>query len=135
MHERRELSALKAWLLLLASLIDDAVVLALILLGLVYFHVKITWLIILAIVLFIAAFIVVTHFSIVPALQRRIVTGAEGMMGAAGKVIETLTPKGTVIIKGEYWKAVSANGKIEKGRDIEVVGIKGLKLKVKEKVE
>ena len=133
MPEKREISALKAWLLLLASLIDDAVIVALVFLGLWYFHVKITWPIILVTVLFIGAFIIIMYVAVIPALRLRIVTGAEGMLGAKGKVIETLDPKGTVEIKGEYWKAVIANGTIEKGWGVEVVGIKGLKLKVKEK--
>jgi len=126
------MSARKAWLLLLSSFIDEVVMLALIILALWYFHVEITWLIILVIVMFIIIFAIIMHFAVVPALRRSIVTGVEGMIGATGKVIETLNPEGTVDIKGEYWKAVSADGKIETEKNVEVVDIHGLMLKVKE---
>lgn len=127
------MSALKAWLLVLVSLIDDAVALGLVFLGLWYFHVKITWPVILVIAAGMAAFILVMHKAVIPAIRRRKITGAEGMIGEVGKVTETLDPVGMVEIKGEYWKAKGINGEISKGRDVEVVGIKGLGLEVKEK--
>lgn len=125
------MSSRKAWLLVLASLIDDALVLVLVFLGLWYFHVKITWQIILVIVLGIAGFIVLMHKAVVPALRRRQITGREGMPGQTGRVTQALDPAGTVIIKGEYWQARSIEGKIEVGKEVEVVGIDGLKLEVR----
>ena len=125
------MSSRKAWLLVLASLIDDALVLALVFIGLWYFHVKITWQIILVIVLAMAGFIVLMHKAVVPALRRRKVTGSEGMIGMTGRVTQRLDPAGTVMIKGEYWQASSIEGKIESGEEVEVVSIDGLKLKVR----
>jgi membrane-bound ClpP family serine protease len=125
--------ALRAWLLVLASLIDDALVLVLVFLGLWYFHVRITWVIILVIVIAMAGFIVLMHKAVVPALRRRKVTGREGMLGQAGRVTQVLDPAGTVIINGEYWQASSIEGKIEVGEEVEVVGIDGLKLEVKKR--
>jgi membrane-bound serine protease (ClpP class) len=81
----------------------------------------------------IAAGLYFIHRAVVRGLRRRLVTGAEGMVGAFGKAVETLDPAGMVDIKGEYWKAVSPNAKIEAGRNIEVIGINGLTLEVKEK--
>ncbi len=123
--------ALRAWLLVLASLIDDALVLVLVFLGLWYFHVRITWVIILVIVVAMAGFIVLMHKAVVPALRRRRITGREGMIGLTGRVAQALDPAGTVIIKGEYWQARSVEGKIEVGERVEVVRIDGLKLEVR----
>jgi membrane-bound serine protease (ClpP class) len=133
MNKKGEMSALKAWLLVLASLADDAAVLVLIFLGLWYFHVKITWPLILLLAVFMAAFVFIMHKAIVPSLRRRKINGAEGMIGAIGKVTEALKPVGTVIIKGEYWQAKSLSGDIEVGGTVEVEKIEGLHLEVRKK--
>ena len=133
MNKKGEISALKAWLMVLASLADDIVVLVLIFLGLWYFHVKVTWLLILLIAVIMAVFVFIMHKAIVPSLRRRKVTGAEGMIGAVGKVTEPLNPAGTVMIKGEYWQAKSMEGEIEVGGTVEVMKMDGLHLEVKRK--
>jgi membrane-bound ClpP family serine protease len=133
MNKKGEISIRKAWLLVLVSLIDDAAVLALIFVGLWYFHVKITWWLILVIAVGMVAFVFIMHKAVIPSLCRRKVTGAEGMIGAVGEVTVALKPKGTVIIKGEYWKARSSEGDIEAGSMVEVIGIDGLNLEVREK--
>jgi len=133
MNRKGEISALKAWLMVLASLIDDVAVLVLIFLGLWYFHVKITWPLILIIAVLMAAFVFMMHQAIIPSLRRRKVTGAEGMIGVIGKVTETLKPVGTVKIKDEYWQAKSIEGEIQVGSTVEVMGIDGLQLEVRKK--
>jgi membrane protein implicated in regulation of membrane protease activity len=133
MNKKSEISTLKAWLIVLASLIDDAVVLGLVFLGLWLFHIQITLVLILALAAGIIVWAFIMHKAVVPAMRRRKLMGAEGMISAQGVVTVTLDPVGMVEIKGEYWKAAGVNGKIEKGRGIEVVGIKGLTLEVKEK--
>jgi membrane-bound ClpP family serine protease len=133
MNKKGEISILKAWLIIAASLIDDAVVLVLIFLGLWYFRVKITWSIILVIALAIVAFVFIMHKAVVPSLRRRKVNGAEAMIGMIGKVTEPLQPAGTVKIKGEYWKAKSVDGEIKIGDDVEVLRIDGLNLEVRKK--
>jgi membrane-bound ClpP family serine protease len=132
MNKKGEISTLKAWLIVLASLIDDAVVLGLIFLGLWLFHVKITLVLILTLAAGIVIWAFIMHKAVIPALKKRKINGAEGMIGAKGVVSEILDPGGIVDISGEYWKAAGVNGKIEKGREVEVVGINGLELKVKE---
>ena len=133
MNKKGEISALKAWLMVLASLADDVAVLVLIFLGLWYFHVKITWPLIVLIAVIMAVFVFIMHKAIVPSLRRRKVTGAEGMIGEVGKVTEPLKPAGTVIIKGEYWQAKSLDGDIEVGGTVEVMRIEGLRLEVRKK--
>ncbi len=131
MNKKGEMSLRKAWLIVLASLIDDVVVLALIFLGLWLFHVEISWWVILVVMVAIVFFILVMHKTVVPAIRRRKLTGAEGMIGMTGKVIEPLKPVGTVKIKGEYWKAKAIEGEVEIGEDVEVVDINGLDLEVR----
>jgi membrane-bound serine protease (ClpP class) len=131
MTKKGETSALKAWLFVLASLLDDAIVLALIFLGLWLFHVKITWVLILIIGLVMVAFVFIMHKAIVPSLRRKKITGTEGMIGMVGRVMEPLRPEGTVKVKDEYWNARSVEGDIGTGEEVEVVGIAGLSLEVK----
>jgi membrane-bound ClpP family serine protease len=133
MNKKGEISTLKAWLIVLASLLDDAAMLALIFLGLWFFHIKITWAIILVVALVIVALFFIIHKAVVPSLRRRKVTGAEGMIGLTGKVIESLKPEGMIEIKGEYWKAKSVEGEIRAGNVVEVLGINGLILEVRQK--
>jgi membrane-bound serine protease (ClpP class) len=133
MPKKDEVSTLRAWLILLASLIDDALVLVLVFLGLWYFHVEITWTIILVIALAIIGFFFIMHKAVIPTLRRRRVTGREGMIGTSGRVTQSLEPKGMVLIKGENWQARSIEGKIEAGESIDVVGIAGLELEVRKK--
>ena len=133
MNKNGEISALKAWLMVLAALADDAAVLVLIFLGLWYFHVKITWPLIVLIAVLMAAFVLVVHKAIIPSLRRKKVTGAEGMIGETGQVTEPLKPAGTVKIKGEYWQAKSLDGDIEVGGTVEVMKIDGLRLEVRKK--
>jgi membrane protein implicated in regulation of membrane protease activity len=133
MADKGGISTRKAWLIILASLIDDAAVLVLIFLVLWFFHVKITWPIILAAVLFIGIFIIIMHQAVIPALRRKKVTGSEGMVGLTGKVVKALSPEGEIKIEGEYWQAESVNGDAAVGEAVEVLKVDGIKLEVKRK--
>jgi membrane protein implicated in regulation of membrane protease activity len=133
MKDRGEMSARKAWLIVLASLIDDAALLVLIFLALRFFHVEITWPIILVAGLAVVIFFIIMHKAVVPAIRRRKTTGAEGMMGMTGKVTQVLKPQGVIKIKDEYWEAKAINGGADIGEDVEVIGINGLILEVKRK--
>jgi membrane-bound serine protease (ClpP class) len=132
-NNKGEISTLKAWLIVLASLIDDALVLGLVFLGLWAFHVKITLAVILALAALIVAWGFIMHKAVIPAIKRRKINGAEGMIGVSGTVTESLDPVGMVDIGGEHWKASGVNGKIVAGSPVEVVAVTGLKLLVKER--
>jgi membrane-bound serine protease (ClpP class) len=64
--------------------------------------------------------------------RRKITTGKEGIIGEEGKTLTDLNPEGMVFVHGEYWKAKSKSGNIEKNKKIKVVDIKGLLLIVEE---
>jgi membrane-bound serine protease (ClpP class) len=133
MTKKGEMSLLKAWLIIAASLIDDAIILGLIFLGLWAFHVEITWQLILIIVVIMVVFVFIMHKAVVPAIRKRKISGSEGMVGTIGEVTEPLNPVGTVKIKDEYWQAKANRGHIDAGEDVEVISINGLTLEVKKK--
>ncbi len=62
------------------------------------------------------------------ALRRKHILGLPHMLGTKGKVVSSLTPEGMVRIRGELWTARSADGKLESGREIIVIGQDSLKL-------
>jgi membrane-bound ClpP family serine protease len=133
MNKKGEISTLKAWMMVLLSLVDDIAVLAAIFLILWHFGVRITLPVILIATAAIIVYGLVMNKAVVPALRRKKVTGIEGMIGATGKVTETLNPVGMVQIKDEYWQAVTTEGEIETGATVEVTGVKRLRLEVKKK--
>ena len=123
----------KAWLIVLIALLDDIAALALVFLVLLVLDVQISLPVMIIVGLALGTIIFFIHRAVVPSLKLRKVSGAEGMIGAIGKVTEPLNPVGTIMINGEYWKAACPGEKIDTGRNVEVVGIKGLNLEVKEK--
>jgi membrane-bound ClpP family serine protease len=133
MKAKGEPSTLKLWLIVLIALLDDAAALVLIFLALWYFGVDIPLWAMVLIGLVAGTFIFVLHRAVVPSLRRRKVTGAEGMLGQTGEVARALRPEGTVMVGGEYWQAKSLDGDIDKGEEVEITGIDGLRLEVRRK--
>jgi membrane-bound ClpP family serine protease len=131
MKAKGEPSTLKLWLIVLIALLDDAAALALVFLALWYFGVDIPlWAMVLS-GLAAGTFIFVLHRAVVPSLRRKKVTGAEGMLGETGEVTKALRPEGTIMVGGEYWQAKSLDGDIDKGEEVEITGIDGLRLEVR----
>ncbi len=59
-------------------------------------------------------------------------TGADALVGAPAEVRSSLTPSGTVFLKGELWRAVSADeSEIPKGSRVQVVAVQGFLLHVR----
>ncbi len=52
-----------------------------------------------------------------------------GLMNEIGEARTALAPAGKVFVKGEYWDAISS-APVDAGREIRVVGIDGMKLRV-----
>jgi len=63
--------------------------------------------------------------------RKRPVTGAGGLVGAAGTVRNRLDPDGTVFIHGEYWVARSIDGPIELAETVRVDRVEGKTLIVR----
>jgi membrane-bound serine protease (ClpP class) len=132
LSDKKEISGMKAWGIVLAALLDDIAVLALLFLLLWAFGVEIPAYLIVIIGLVAGTFVFIVHRAIVPSLRRRQVSGREGMLGLKGEVVQDLKPKGVVKVKDEYWQARSSGGgDIAAGEEVEVTGIEGLRLEVR----
>jgi membrane-bound serine protease (ClpP class) len=59
----------------------------------------------------------------------RVTTGAEGLVGERGEVIEACSPTGRVRIRGELWNA-RCDEPLEAGRLVRVTGVDGLTLQI-----
>lgn len=80
-----------------------------------------------------AAFFIFALGAAIRAMKSKPTTGKEGLTGAIGKAVSDINSKGgKVFIRGEYWNAVS-DKKIKKDTEVEVVEVKGLKIKIKKK--
>ncbi len=132
-NQRQYRRTLKEWLIVLASLIDDVAVTAVLLLVLRLLNIPVALPVIIFLVVFFVAFAFLMHRAIIPSLRRKKVTGREGMVGLEGKVVEPLMPLGLVQVKGEYWQAKSVGGSIEVGEMVVVLGVEGLVLEVRRK--
>jgi membrane-bound ClpP family serine protease len=122
---------IKDYLIVLASLLDDIIIIGLVILILRIFHVKIPLPVAIFLGLAFVALIFITYKFLVPVYRGKITTGAEGLIGLKGKVIEPLTPEGVIEIKDEYWKAKAVDGSINAGETVEIVEVERLLLKVK----
>jgi membrane-bound serine protease (ClpP class) len=67
---------------------------------------------------------------VVRSQRRQVLGGSEGMIGQVGVVRSPLAPSGTIVVRGEYWNAVSETP-VPSGSAVEVVGIDGLTLRVR----
>jgi len=79
----------------------------------------------------ISIFFVAVIALAVKAQLRKPLTGREGMIGKTGVSVTAVQEDGKVLIDGEYWNAASEI-KIEEGRPIRVLGLKGLSLLIEE---
>jgi len=79
-----------------------------------------------------ALFGVIVGFGI-RALKVPVRTGQESLVGKTGTATSALIPTGQVQLGSELWtaEAVEGSGKIRKGDKVEVVEVRGLRLKVK----
>lgn len=126
-------STIKDWLKVLVLLLDEIAALVLVLLILWFFRIKIPLVVAIVIALLLGAFTFIINKAVVTSFRQKQASGAEGMIGLEGKVIESLTPYGVIRVKGEYWKAKSVNGNITSGDEVEIRGLSGLTLEVKRK--
>jgi membrane-bound serine protease (ClpP class) len=91
---------------------------------------RVSWTVIIPVVVVTVGFFVFGLGMVVRAHRRKPTTGKRGMLGLAGDVRESVSAGGgQVMVHGELWSAVSADT-IEKGERVKVIGIDGLVLKV-----
>jgi membrane-bound ClpP family serine protease len=80
-----------------------------------------------------AAFIVFVVQRVVLAHRRQAAAGREELVGRTAEVEVTLEPKGVVLVEGELWAAEAEKGRVEKGEEVVITRVEGLKLYVKKK--
>ena len=121
------------WLKITVMLLDEAAILAVVLLILHYTgvlaEIPLSVTIAISVVLVIIVFLI--HLAVIPVFHKKPVTGIESMIGMKCKVVEPLAPSGMVSLKGEYWKAESVKDEIAAGEQVEIVESDGLTLRVK----
>lgn len=133
-HQRRPIKELLTdWGKIAILFLDEAAVVVIVVLVLHFFDISIPAAVTIPLAVFLGIFVFILHIKVIPSFRRRQVTGREGMTGETAEVTKTLAPNGIVVYHGEHWKAVSSEGTIESGEEVEITGISGLTLKVKQK--
>lgn len=125
---------LRLILAIITSLLDEAIIIAVILWVLPQFGIKLSlvWIVVIAVGFVI--FAVVAFRMGTRALGRKPLIGLTSMIGMQGTVISPLNPEGFVKIKGELWRARAESGEIDSGAEVTVVGQEKLKLIVRKSV-
>ncbi len=81
-----------------------------------------------------AAIIVVALAAVIATHRRKVVTGAQGMIGMHGKTVTAVGAEGKIIVRGEYWNARSASGEsIAEGENVEITALDGMTAVVRKK--
>ena len=83
-----------------------------------------------AVVIIIAAFFAFAISRIIRTHRRQASTGREELIGKTALVKVALEPEGTVLFKGERWRAISEEGRVEPGETVIITKVDGLKLYV-----
>ena len=118
-------------LAILSTLLEEAALAVIVLLGLPKLGIHIPLAGLIALMAAWGAYSVITYRMGSRALRRKSVVGLADMVGSKATVVSPLAPEGLVRIKGELWVAKSVGHKIEAGEEVIVVGQDGLKLAVR----
>ncbi len=72
----------------------------------------------------------------IAAMKRKPTTGADGMVGETGRVLESVHPEGSIAVHGEIWKARSADGaEIPAETRVRVTAVENLTLVVERETQ
>ncbi len=93
--------------------------------------IKISWQVILVIVILTTAFFIFAIGFGIKAQSRKPTTGVEGIIGETGEAITGLDPEGQIKVHGELWNAESLDGFISQGTKVTVTQVSNLKLMVR----
>jgi membrane protein implicated in regulation of membrane protease activity len=121
----------KTVIVLLVTLIDEAVVVLVLLWVLPHLGIKLPFGLKVGILVALAAWAALTYRPIKRVLEKEVPSPAGAMVGMRGTALTQLAPNGQVRIQGEVWQAVSSNGVVAPGEEISVLRIEGLRLTVR----
>jgi membrane-bound serine protease (ClpP class) len=100
--------------------------------GTSFYH--LSWWLIVVMVAITTAFFVFIVTAGVRALNRRVRSGAEGLVGRRGSAKTRIGREGVVLVEGEDWNAYAEGEEIPPGESVEVLAVEGLRVKVKKSV-
>jgi len=83
---------------------------------------------IILIVIAIAAFLALAIIWGTRAPRRKILAGKENLIGKIAEVKTVLKPKGTVLIQGELWAAISEEGQAKPGDEVVITKVDHLEV-------
>lgn len=93
--------------------------------------IKISWQVILIIVILTVAFFIFAIGFGIKAQRSKPTTGIEGMIGETGEALTNLEPEGQIRVHGEVWNAESLEGSVNKGEKVKVDRVSNLKLMIR----
>jgi len=96
-------------------------------------EIKINLSLVIGVLVVITAFFVLLIGIVIRDRKRKKTAGAESMIGKTAITKTSLNPKGTVLIEGELWTAISINGEIDVEKEVVVKKVEGLNLWVTKK--
>ncbi len=116
---------------IVGTLLEEAILVIIVLWVLPIFgiHMKWWWLAVLMAALAIIAYLTYRMGKGTFFVKRK--AALEALVGSEGKVVKMLAPMGYVKVKGELWKATSAEGELKTGDEVIVAGVNGFKLIVR----
>lgn len=96
---------------------------------------RVNWWLIAIVTSGIGGFMFFVVLGVLKTYRRKATTGQEELRGETAIVRQTLNPEGTVFVKGELWTAVSDSGRIERGEEVLITKVNGLRLSVTKKLK
>jgi len=79
-----------------------------------------------------AFLILIALAAVIRTHKKRVMTGAQGMIGLIGKATTAIAPEGKIFVRGEYWNARAAAGEaIADGARVEITALDGMTVVVK----
>lgn len=118
-------------LTILATLLEEIALVVFVFLGLPMLGIEVPLGGLIAMMVGIATYGVISYRLGSRALRKKPVAGLSDMVGIRGEVVKTLAPEGTVRIGSELWDAKTTGQEIEDGNGVIVVKRDGLKLTVR----
>ncbi len=116
---------------IISTLLEEVVLVVIWLWGLPQVGIELPIFVLIAAMVALAAYAVISFWIGSRALSRKAVVGMSALIGGRGKVVSPLAPEGLIRISSELWTAKSIEGNIDKGEGVTVVGLDGLKLIVR----
>jgi membrane-bound serine protease (ClpP class) len=90
---------------------------------------RVSWSVLIPAVTIVSLFFVAVIAIAVKAQLRRPLGGKEGLAGSEGRSVTDVFEEGKVLIRGEYWDAVS-DVPVAKGAKVRVIGVENLKVRI-----